>query len=62
MGAHEGLANDVSPLQVLKGALQIPNGNEMSTKSDLSVESLAPFGVHLSRSMRPNAKRHPSRP
>jgi hypothetical protein len=56
MGVHEGLADDVSALQVLKGALQIPSDNELSTKSDLSVESLAPLGVHLSLSMRPNTQ------
>ena len=54
MGTHEGLADDVSALQVLKSALQLPNGNELPTKSDLSVESLVPLGVHLFQSMRPN--------
>jgi hypothetical protein len=56
MRANEGLADNVSPLQVLKGALQIPTGNELPAKSDFSVECQALSGVHLFLSMRPNVR------
>ncbi len=56
MRTHESLADDVSALEVLKGAVQIPSGDKLSSKSDLSIESQAPLAVHRFLSMRPNVR------
>src|SRR5687768_4899341 len=46
MCAHESLADDMSALQVSKGALGIPRENELAAASDLSVECQALTSVH----------------